>query len=134
MSDRWVPLWIQREDRTAFLACLGLGTLYAIRQGVWPPQAGIWTLGRPNIWLRLKDDPEIADDLVEVFSAGDELSAIQKLIPDKYDSILDDLISRLETVLASAGEQYWLATWSSPEPEGDARPEPKEDLHTGTPQ
>lgn len=115
MSEGFRPLYIQRKDLAAFLACLGLGTLYAIRQGVLPPEAGIWTLGRPRVW----DDSGVPDEIAQVFSTAGELSAIKIVIPNKFDAVVEDLIHRLEVVLASTGEQYWLAGWSLHDEEQD---------------
>jgi hypothetical protein len=124
VGDEYVPLYIKKDDRNAFLACLGLGTLYAIRKGVVRPQAGIWTLGRPNVWAPLQDDPEISPEIIAVFSASDELSAIRKLRPDQFEAVIDELIGRLEDVLKSTGDRFWNVCWSLDTDDYVASPNP----------
>ena len=38
---------LEVSEREALVLCLTLGTLEAMRGGLWPLEAGIWTLGRP---------------------------------------------------------------------------------------
>jgi hypothetical protein len=121
VKEKYVPLYIRENDKAPFLACLGIGTLYAIREGVLPASAGIWTLGPPPLWKPLEGQPGAMADIVEVFSMADELSAIQKLLPDKFEATVDELIDRLKAVLASTGQLYWLAGWSLP-PDDESSP------------
>jgi hypothetical protein len=118
MMDRYVPLYIREKDRVPFLACLGLGTLYAIRDGTLSASAGIWTLGAPRMWKQLEGEPGMMAEIVAIFSAADELSAIQEVIPDEFAPAIDDFIHRLKAILVSTGEQYWIASWS-PQEEDD---------------
>ena len=114
MREDYVPFYVRKDDRIAFLACLALGTLYAIRQGVLPAEAGIWTLGRPQVRAPLEHEPGVPAGLIEVLSTSDELDAIKTALPHEFEAIMDKLIARLETVLASTGQPYWLAGWSLP--------------------
>lgn len=115
MKDEYVPFYVRKDGRNAFLACLGLGTLYAIRQGVLPAEAGIWSLGRPRVRAPLeRASDKTTEELFEVLSTADELDAIQKLVPREFDEKVDQLIKRLQSVLESGGGHHWTGGWSLP--------------------
>jgi hypothetical protein len=106
-----LTLQISQEDIPAFVACLSIGTLYAIREGIIPPQVGIWTLGPPRMWEPLEAMSLIPREIIEVLQRCDELSAIQQLMPDRFVPYVDELIARLQLVLAQAGDPAWDVRW-----------------------
>lgn len=102
-----VRFQIAKHDLPAFLACLAIGTLDAIRRGVLPAEAGIWTLGAPKIWRQLESTSPVIQEISDVLQTCDELSAIKKLRPDSFDAEVAKLIERLQVVLASIQEPVW---------------------------
>jgi hypothetical protein len=103
---------ISEEYLPAFLAYLAIGTLYAIRKGTVSADVGIWSLGAPRNWEFLLNLPIVPKELIEVFQTGDELSLIQKSSPEKFDTIIGELINKLEKELIKMQEQNWRLTWS----------------------
>ncbi|HET8630018.1 MAG TPA: hypothetical protein VFL91_21570 [Thermomicrobiales bacterium] len=96
-----VHLQVSKGVLPAFLACLGIGTLHAIRTGAVPAEAGIWTLAPPRFLLPIRDRSLAPEAVIEVFRVCDELDAIQEVLgPDEFDKAATDLIERLQAVLA----------------------------------
>lgn len=110
-SPDTLKLRISKKNLDSFLACLGLGTLVAIQKGVLPASAGIWTLGLPRVHEPLVEINTISIDILDVFSQADELSALQELAPTKFNNELEELIGRLQTVLAENPEPFWDIDW-----------------------
>ncbi len=106
-------LQLTESDLSAFLACLGIGTLHAIRTGILPAEAGIWTLGAPRTWGPISGLPFVSQEILDVFQACDELSAIQKLMPDGFDATITQLIDRLQAELSNIEDPGWRITWDS---------------------
>lgn len=109
-----IQLRIPEDDLPCFLAYLGIGTLYAIRRRTVPPQTGIWTLARPNVWEFLLSRPNIPKRIIEVFQTADELSGIQTLLPDQFDGEVKKLIERLEAELNKLKDPTWQIEWDTP--------------------
>ena len=95
----------------SFLACLGIGTLQAIRDGTLPADVGIWSLSAPQFCEELSANPSIPQEIVEVFQMSDELSALKELAPDKFSGEVEKLIHKLYTVLATIEEPAWRLQW-----------------------
>jgi hypothetical protein len=108
-----VALIIPEDNLAAFLACLGIGTLEAIRTGALPTTAGIWTLARPRVWEPLAVGALVPDEIVSVYQTCDELHALEQLAPDKLITALTELIDRLVSVLAQAEMREWHIEWVS---------------------
>jgi hypothetical protein len=110
MADEKHNLEIARADREAFVLCLALGTLEAMRGGAWPLEAGIWTLGRTAFWQPLVESDS---GVVEVFQAADELSALAKLAGRPVaEEALDRMIAAVRSRLSALPEKSWKARWS----------------------
>lgn len=108
-DDKTYLLEIGNGDREAFVLCLALGTLEAMRGGLWPLTAGIWTLARPIFWEPLA---EIDAKAVEVLQTADELSAIAKVVGQPAaDAELDRMIGVVRARLAALPEKTWYAQW-----------------------
>ncbi len=67
-------LEIAPSDREAFVLYLALGTLEAMRDGSWPLEAGIWTLGLPAFWQPLVGS---GGGAVKLLGALNELSVLR---------------------------------------------------------
>lgn len=108
-GDRTGKRFAIRDDDQlpAFLACLALGTLYAIQRRAIPSTCAIWSLGSPFFWEPLMEHGDIPQNILEVLQTADELSALQKLAPEAYDPALQDLIDRLIETLRQLPEQTW---------------------------
>lgn len=106
-----MQLHVLNDDLSSVLACLGIGLLWTIRQGVIPPESGIWTLARPQTWVPLQDVELVPQEIIDVFQACDELSAIKKLVPDHYEEAIDEFIQRLAAVMAPVGTIGWQLSW-----------------------
>lgn len=107
---------ISEEDIPAFLACIGLGTLEAIRSGTVSPEIGIWTLARPEFIMPFQNRALVPRDVLDVLQTCDELPALQKLLPANYDEIVGNLIERLQGSLRHLDSANWRITWVT-EPE-----------------
>jgi hypothetical protein len=111
-------LYVPDEDMASFICCLGVGVLQMIRQGVLPPEVGIWTLGVPRFWEPLEADANLPAPLLNVIHQFDELSAIHTISPDRFDSVLAELITELESVLAATQLEGWGIYWGKEVPSG----------------
>jgi len=100
---------LEVSGREAFVLCLTLGTLEAMRGGLWPLEAGIWTLGRPIFWEPLADVDHVA---VKVLQSADELSAIAELCGQPAaEAELDRMIAVVRSRLVALPEKSWYAYW-----------------------
>ena len=110
MDDDMYQLEVGKSDREAFVLCLALGTLEAMRRGYWPLTAGIWTLGRRIFWEALVD---IDDEVLAVFQSADEMSALAKLAGyPAAEAELDHMIAVIRARLSVLPEKSWYARWS----------------------
>ena len=107
-------LLIPEESLAAFLACLGIGTLQAIRTGALRPEAGTWTLGPPRVWGPLVSRSAVPREIIEVFQTCDELAAMRQLLPETFDAEVGKLIERLERQLARIEDPVWTISWDTP--------------------
>ncbi len=106
-------LQVSKEGLEAFALCLALGTLEAIRSKAWPPDAGIWTLGRPR-FKSLLEKSNFPEDVMAVIEQADELSAIQELSGmDAYSKCLNQSITVLTERLKEVSGHYWHAGWTN---------------------
>ena len=108
-----MTLTIENRSVPLLCACLALGTLTAIQAGSLPPEAGIWTLGRPTFWEPLVEAGLVPDDLVEVLQVADELNALQQLAPDAYKEQLASSTGTTLRVIAQDGTISFDATWAT---------------------
>ncbi len=111
-----IKLQITEDELPAFITFLGIGILSAIRDKAVPSEVGIWTVGRPLIWEFLVEQPQVPKDVIKVFRMADELSAIEKLLPNEFDAKVQELINQLETELAKIKDPTWQIRWLEDEP------------------
>ena len=98
---------VSDDQLDAFLATVILGTLQAMRSGVWSLDAGIWTLGRPIFRAPLEKSRACAD-LVEILQQADELSALEAMSGRSVaEAEIDKMIANVQRVLAKNSEQFW---------------------------
>lgn len=112
MDDETHFLEVAAADREAFVLCLALGTLEAMRSGAWPLEAAIWTLGRPAFMQPLKRGG-IAADVAAELEAADELETLANLCGrPAADASLDRMIAAVRSRLAALNNHAWHACWS----------------------
>ena len=120
MTSDFHTLRVSTEDREAFVLCLALGTLEAIRSKAWHPDAGIWTIGRPAFQTFLRN-AKLPADVMAVFQIADELSAIQNLSGSNvYLRRLEESIATLVERLRERPNQFWNASWTNEDAENQA--------------
>jgi hypothetical protein len=102
-------------DREALTLCLALGTLEAMRLGLWPLDAGIWTLGRPVFWEPL-ERAGVPAEVLAVLQSSDELNALSLSAGrSKAEAVLDQMINTVRSRLAALPEKSWYARWAGGE-------------------
>lgn len=107
-----MQLKIRETDLPAFLACLGIGVLSAIRTGTLPPEMGIWTLAAPKFWKPLLDISAVPRGILDVLQTCDELSAMRRLMAeDEFDAQVAGLIDQLQIELAKIEDPVWEVRW-----------------------
>ena len=109
-----MQLEIPDEELAPFLACLGIGTLQAIRMGAVGPEMGIWTLATPEMMRGLHRNAATPPEVLDVYSRGDELSLSRQLTadsPEVFDRQLGTLIDKLAAVLRRSSHLSWNITW-----------------------
>ncbi|MCP4540458.1 MAG: hypothetical protein GY832_25245 [Chloroflexi bacterium] len=111
LEGKTVQLQVTEENLAAFLSCLGIGTLFAIRAGVLSTDAGIWSLGVPRVWEPFIGSSKVSQEIIKVLQSCDELSAIQKLQPDKLNAEITQLIDRLQAELGQVQDPVWQMEW-----------------------
>jgi len=89
-------LRIGKKNLQEVAASFVIGVLHLIRIGAFPPVVGIWTMSTRGFWSPLVDNKILSDELIDVLRNCDELSALQKLNPDHFESEITKLIERIE--------------------------------------
>jgi hypothetical protein len=114
MPEKSLNLEVASTDRDALVLCLALGTLEAMRSGVWPLEAGVWTLGRPAFWEPLKR-AGIPEEVVNIFQAADELDALEQLSGRAAaENLLDRMSGIIRSHLEALPKKGWRAVLSDP--------------------
>ncbi|MBL8818558.1 MAG: hypothetical protein JNL58_21195 [Planctomyces sp.] len=127
MSNDNHNLEVSKEGLEAFVLCLALGTLEAIRSRAWNPDAGVWTIGRPR-FKSLLEKSNFPENVMAVIEQVDELSAIQKFDGvDAYSKCLDQSIAVLTERLKELSDQYWYAGWTNQLPTENESQKPAAD-------
>jgi hypothetical protein len=112
MDDETHSLEVAAADREAFVLCLALGTLEAMRSGAWPLEAGTWTLNRPGFWQPVASSG-VAAEVVAELEAADELDTLARLCGrPAADAMLDRMIAAVRSRLSALEERSWYARWS----------------------
>lgn len=115
---------VDAADLEAFVACLALGTLEAMRSGLWPSSAGTWTLARP-IFRQTLESAGLPKSLLDVIQSADELSALEALCGrPALEAELDKMIEAVRGSLAKTASTMWRATWCGPDVARADRAEP----------
>jgi hypothetical protein len=106
---------VEAPDLEAFVACLALGTLDAIRLGTWSLEAGTWTLARPAFLQNLKN-AGLRTELLDVLERADELGALEALSGHSAAELeLDKMIQAVRLCLKGTASNLWCAKWLGPD-------------------
>ncbi|TAH50146.1 MAG: hypothetical protein EYC68_14950 [Chloroflexota bacterium] len=105
-ASRNVRIEIPEADFSTFLVYLGIGVLSTIRNRTVPSEVGIWTLGRLALWRDLRK-VRIPEQVIDVINVADELSAIEELLPDRFDETIAEQIAQLEEQLKATKDPIW---------------------------
>jgi hypothetical protein len=104
-------LLVGKDQLDAFVICLAIGTLQAIKSKTIPASAGIWTLDPPRFWKPLAEHALVSQDVLEVLQTCDELSAIQELIPNQFEATIIELLDKLTAELKGIDDPVWRIEW-----------------------
>jgi hypothetical protein len=110
MTEKKYHFEVSKADLDAFLGTLVLGTLEAMRAGLWPLDAGIWTLGKP-VFREPLERAGLGKELAAVLREADELSALAELAGRAAaDARLDEMIATVRLRLTATAAQLWHVT------------------------
>lgn len=112
MAENYEQLFVADETFEPFVLCLALGTLEAIRSGIWSAEAGIWTIGRPDFLEKL-DELKVSEETINILVQFDELSALEKFSGrEDLERELEKIEVSIKKRLRDFPEKYWNARWS----------------------
>lgn len=112
MNEETQKLEISKETVEAFILCLALGTLEAMKSDIWSLDAGIWTIRRPVFFEKLKEFG-ISQNLLEELDQLDELSALKSASDaDKVTAEIERIEKILKQQLSLHSDTFWNAKWS----------------------
>ena len=112
MAENFEQLFVGSDTFEPFVLCLALGTLEAMKAGVWSPEAGIWTIGRPDFLEKL-DELKVSEETVNLLVQFDELSALEKLVDrDEFSRELLKIERRILERLEPFAGTFWNARWA----------------------
>ena len=112
MSENYEQLLVNSETFEPFVLCLALGTLEAIKSGVWSSEAGIWTIGRPNFLDKL-EELKVSEETINILVEFDELNALENLVAkDDFDRKLLKVEQNIKKRLEDFSGDFWSAKWS----------------------
>lgn len=112
MSEKLEQLFVSTETFEPFVLCLALGTLEVMKSGIWSPEAGIWTIGRPDFLDKL-EEMKISEETINILVQFDELSALEKLVTgDEFEKELEKIEQNIKSRLELFSGSFWNAKWS----------------------
>lgn len=116
MSENYEQLSVSVETFEPFVLCLALGTLQAIKSGIWSSEAGIWTIGRPNFLDKL-EELKISEETLNLLVQFDELNALEELVEKEvFESKILEIEEAIKSRLENFPKNYWQAKWLSETP------------------
>jgi len=113
MAENYEQLLVSDETFEPFVLCLALGTLEAIKSGVWSSEAGIWTIGRPNFLDKL-EELKVSEETINILVEFDELNALEKFVGrDDFNEKLAGIEHSIKKRLADFSQNFWNARWET---------------------
>jgi hypothetical protein len=112
MAENYEQLLVSDASFEPFVLCLALGTLEAIKSGVWSSEAGIWTIGRPNFLGKL-EELKVSEETINILVEFDELNALEKFVNrDDFDDKLVNIEQNIKKRLENFSKNFWNAKWA----------------------
>lgn len=112
MSENYEQLLVSSKTFEPFVLCLALGTLEAMKSGIWSSEAGIWTIGRPNFLAKL-EELKVSEETINILVEFDELNALEKFVNrDDFNRNLVKIEQNIKKRLEDFSENFWNAKWS----------------------
>lgn len=99
-------LQIDVQNPSCYVAIWALGLLQAMKAGIIPFEAGIWTFARPKIIQEL--EPHCISELCDLLQTLDELDAMNQLCgTEKTLNYIDEISTQLHIILERYSEEYY---------------------------
>ena len=112
MAENYEQLFVSSETFEPFVLCLALGTLEAMKTGIWSSEAGIWTIGRPDFLEKL-EELNISEETINVLVQFDELNALEKFGGrEDFERELLKIEDVIKKRLEDFSENFWNARWT----------------------
>jgi hypothetical protein len=112
MAENYEQLFVSSETFEPFVLCLALGTLEAMKSGVWSAEAGIWTIGRPDFLEKL-EELKVSEETLDALVQFDELSALENLVgAEEFERELRKIEEKIKKRLEDFSGAFWNAKWS----------------------
>lgn len=112
MAEKYEQLFVTDETFEPFVLCLALGTLEAMKEGVWSSEAGVWTIGRPDFLQKLEEF-KVSEETINLLVQFDELNALEKFGGrEDFDLELEKIERKIKERLADFSEGFWNARWA----------------------
>ncbi|HEY8559603.1 MAG TPA: DUF3969 family protein [Pyrinomonadaceae bacterium] len=112
MAENYEQLLVSDETFEPFVLCLALGTLEAIKSGVWSSEAGIWTIGRPNFLDKL-EELKVSQETINILVEFDELNALEKFVSrNDFNEKISSIERAIKQRLEAFPENFWNARWA----------------------
>jgi len=110
MAENYEQLLVKSETFEPFVLCLALGTLEAMKSGIWSSEAGIWTIGRPNFIDEL-EKMNVSEETINLLVQFDELNALEKLSKKDFERELLIIEQKIKRRLEHFSKAFWYAKW-----------------------
>lgn len=112
MHEEYANLKIKTDSLEAFVCCLVLGTLRAMRDKQVSLESGIWTLARPVFSRDPAIEKVLPKELSNILQSADEIEILSDVSGrDEANRLLDKWISYAEARLQELDENMWYAKW-----------------------
>jgi hypothetical protein len=112
MVEKYEQLYVGSDSFEPFVLCLALGTLEAMKTGIWSSEAGIWTIGRPDFLEKL-EELNVSEETINVLVQFDELNALEKFGGrEDFERELLKIEDVIKKRLEDFSENFWNARWS----------------------
>lgn len=92
-----------------FMSCLAIGTLYAMKHGALPFEAGISGMGHPTVWKPIEG--MISEEVLHILQTADELDMMSRIPNYGVVRVIDEQIETLLRVLANEEHKGWSIYW-----------------------
>ena len=112
MAENYEQLFVSSETFEPFVLCLALGTLEAMKTGIWSSETGVWTIGRPDFLEKL-EELKVSEETINVLVQFDELNALEKFGGrEDFERELLKIESVIKKRLEDFSGNFWNAKWS----------------------